>query len=87
MKESPIFVKSFDFLKWLLGRTEKFPKSQRFFLAKRLNDAMFDLYEQLGEAGLRKGARAVECLRLTRSDAPASEPAENVERMMSYVHF
>jgi len=33
MKESPIFVKTFDFLKWILGRTEKFPKSQRFFLA------------------------------------------------------
>ena len=54
MKESPIFVKTFDFLKWVLGRTEKFPKSQRFFLAKRLNDATFDFYERLEEAALLK---------------------------------
>ncbi len=54
MKESPIFVKTFDVLKWILGRTEKFPKSQRFFLAKRLNDTTFDFYERLGEAAKLK---------------------------------
>ena len=54
MKESPIFVKTFDFLKWVLGRTEKFPKSQRFFLAKRINDAIFDLFELLEAAAVIK---------------------------------
>jgi hypothetical protein len=54
MQESPIFVKTFDLLKWILGRTENFPKSQRFFLAKRLNDAMFDFYERIGEAAMLK---------------------------------
>ena len=50
MKESPIFVKTFDLLKWVIGHTEKFPKTQRFFLAKRINDALFDFYELIGEA-------------------------------------
>ena len=40
--ESPHIVKTFDFVKWLLGRTEKFPKSPRFFLAKRLNQELID---------------------------------------------
>ncbi len=63
MKQSPIFVKTFDVLKWILGRTEKFPKSQRFFLAKRINDAMFDFYELLGEAAVLKNERQLPCLR------------------------
>jgi lantibiotic modifying enzyme len=54
MKESPIFVKTFDLLKWILKRTEKFPKSQRFFLAKRINDALLDFYECLVRAAVRK---------------------------------
>jgi hypothetical protein len=54
MKASPVFVKSFDLLKWVLERTETFPKSQRFVLAKRLNDAMLDCYECLLDAALQK---------------------------------
>ena len=53
MNESPIFVKTFDLLKWVIQRTEKFPKTQRFFLAKRINDALFDFYELIGDAALR----------------------------------
>ena len=54
MKESPIFVKTFDLLKWVLKRTEKFPKSQRFFLAKRINDTLLDFYETLVKATVMK---------------------------------
>ena len=54
MKESPIFVKTFDLLKWVLKRTEKFPKSQRFFLAKRINDTLLDFYEALVKATVNK---------------------------------
>ena len=53
MKESPIFIKTFDLLKWLIARTEKFPKSQRFFVAKRINDTIFDFYEILVEVAVR----------------------------------
>ena len=47
MQESPIFVKTDQMLTWFIGCTEKFPKSQRFRLAKRLEDAAFGLQELL----------------------------------------
>ena len=67
MKESPLFVKTFDCLKWVMARTESFPKSQRFLLAKRINDAMFDFYERIGEAAVIKGTS--ELGRLREADA------------------
>jgi len=50
VNESPALVKTYDFLKWLLPVTEKFPKSQRFVLAQRLQQAAFQFYEYLIEA-------------------------------------
>jgi hypothetical protein len=47
---SPIFGKTYDFLLWLLNHTEKFPKSERFRLARRLEDAAFEFYELLIQA-------------------------------------
>ena len=46
-KQSPIFSKSYDFLVWLSGHTEKYPKSERFRLAKRLEDTAYTFYELL----------------------------------------
>lgn len=48
--QSPIFSKSYDFLLWLLNRTEQFPKSERFRLARRLEDTAFALHETLMRA-------------------------------------
>lgn len=45
--QSPIFAKTWDFLLWLQAHTEKFPKSERFRLAKRLEDSAFDFHEAL----------------------------------------
>ncbi len=67
MKESPLFVKTFDCLKWVVARTESFPRSQRFLLAKRINDAIFDFYERISEAAVIKGAS--ELGRLREADA------------------
>ena len=39
MADSPLFVKTYDLLKYLLPATQKLPKSQRFVLAKRIKDA------------------------------------------------
>jgi hypothetical protein len=50
-KQSPIFVKTYDFLLWLLGRTARFPKNERFRLAKRLDDSAFAFYDLLLQAG------------------------------------
>lgn len=47
IKESPIFVKTYDFTKWLLEHTIKFPKSQRFVMAKRIEDAILNFYDLL----------------------------------------
>ncbi|MFH0872130.1 MAG: diversity-generating retroelement protein Avd [bacterium] len=47
MKESPIFVKSYDFTRWLLEHTLKFPKSQRFVMAKRVEEAALSFHDLL----------------------------------------
>lgn len=44
MAQSPIFVKTEAFLLWLLQHTAKFPKHERFRLAKRIDDAMMDFH-------------------------------------------
>ena len=45
MKESPIFVKTQVFLVWVLEHTQRFPKTQRFVMAKRVQDAILDFQE------------------------------------------
>ena len=50
MGDSPLFVKTYDLLKYLIPVTQKFPKSQRFVLAKRIEDAALNVYECLLEA-------------------------------------
>ena len=47
MTDSPIFVKTYDFLAWLIPQTLKFPKSQRFVLAQRLHDSALNFHELL----------------------------------------
>ena len=48
--QSPIFVRTYDFLLWLLPLTLKFPKSQRFLLAERLGKMALDFYELIIDA-------------------------------------
>jgi|TARA_Y100000296_G_C4957672_1_gene149383 four helix bundle protein len=50
MKSSPLFVKTYDFAKWLLEHTNKFPKSQRFVMAKRIENAILDFQDNLIKA-------------------------------------
>jgi len=66
MKESPIFARTYDLLLWLIPQTLKFPREQRFVLAKRVQDTALGFQENLLEAGLRKGAARAE--RLVESD-------------------
>jgi hypothetical protein len=73
MSESPIFIKAFEMLEWLLARTQKFPKSQRFVMAKRMEDAGLGLYDELVRA-----ARARE-----KADALA-EADFHLERLKVY---
>lgn len=55
MPDTPLFIKTFDFLSWLLAKTEKFPKSQRFVVTKRLMDAALDFQEVIIEANSLMG--------------------------------
>lgn len=45
--QSPIFTKTSNFLMWIMQHTDHFPKSERFRLAKRIEDSAFDFYEAL----------------------------------------
>jgi hypothetical protein len=51
MKESPIFSRTYDLLRWLIPLTIKFPRTQRFVLATRLQETVFRFQERLIEAG------------------------------------
>ena len=52
MKQSPIFVKTYDLMAWLIPRTLAFPKSQRGVLARQIQARTFELYELLVDAGM-----------------------------------
>lgn len=48
---APIFVKTYDLLAWLIPLTMQFPKSQRFVMALRVQNAALDVQELLISAG------------------------------------
>ena len=48
--ESPIFTKTYDLLAWLLPATAKFPKQQRFVLARQIEEAAFAFHRGLHRA-------------------------------------
>ena len=65
--QSPLFVKTYDFLLWLIPLTLKFPKSQRFLLAERLSRMALDFYDLILAAVIepaRQGERLDEADRL-----------------------
>jgi hypothetical protein len=62
MKQSPIFVRTYDFISWLIPRTMGFPRSQRFVLTKRLQDAALDFQECILEAGLSRNGKRTQVL-------------------------
>ena len=59
IKQSPIYSKTYDMLLWLMNHTERFPKSERFRMGKRLEDAAFQFYDLLIEAARTKRKRQV----------------------------
>ena len=50
MPESPIFVRTYDMLLWLVPRTLKFPREYRFSLVQRIQEAGHSLQKALVEA-------------------------------------
>lgn len=53
-----IFTRTYDFISWLLPLAEKFPRSQRFVITQRLQNAALNFQESIIEANsLRDGLR------------------------------
>jgi len=63
-KQSPIFVKTYDLLLWLLGRTARFPKNERFRMARRVEESAFAFYDLILQAGRMGNDRARDKRRL-----------------------
>lgn len=55
MNESPIFSKTYDLLLWLIPATTKFPREQRFVLARAVQETALHFQEDLIDAGLSGG--------------------------------
>jgi hypothetical protein len=54
--EMVLFTRTYDFVSWLMPCTENFPRSQRFMVTKRLQDAALDFYELILEANACRGS-------------------------------
>jgi hypothetical protein len=67
--ESPVFTKAYDLLKWVLPTTARFPRAQRFVLARHVEEAAFGLHRALlraaadGGSGLMDADRELAALR------------------------
>ena len=48
--DPPLFVLWYDFSKWLLGKTDKFPKKVRFSFSNRIDNLALDIMEGIVEA-------------------------------------
>ena len=55
MKESPLYIKTYDFLLWLVPQVQKFPKTHRFALSERVQRLAFDFQDSLVAAGKATG--------------------------------
>ena len=62
MKESPLYVKTYDFLLWLIPQVQKFPKAHRFALSERIQRLSLDFQDSLVAAGKAQGATRLEQL-------------------------
>ena len=50
MKQSPIFAKTYNLVRWLIPLTVKFPRHQRFVVAQAMQQSALNLQERLIEA-------------------------------------
>ncbi len=57
-----LFARTFDFLDWLLPKTERFPRQYRYTVSRRLSDVALDFQEQLLEAQTLRGQLRINAL-------------------------
>lgn len=58
-RESPLFVKTRDFIVWLFQHTSKFPRQYRHSLTVRLENSALEFQRCLGEEALLKRGDAL----------------------------
>lgn len=69
MSQSPIFVKTYDLLLWLIPKTTTFRREQRFVMARYVQDTALRFQEYLIEAGtLPKQQRGAKLTYLNKAD-------------------
>lgn len=61
--EMIIFMRTYDFISWLLPLAENFPRSQRFVITQRLQSAALNFQEAIIEANSLRGSSRTEKLR------------------------
>lgn len=62
-EEMVIFTRTYDLITWLLPITQNFPRSQRFVITQRLQNAVLNFQELLIEANSQRGSVRSEILR------------------------
>ncbi len=59
-RESPLFVKTRDFIVWIFQHTAKFPRQYRHTLTERLECGMLEFQRCLGEAAVLRDMHALD---------------------------
>ncbi len=62
MKESPLFVRTYDYLLWIIPQVQKFPRQHRFGLGERIQRLVMDFQDLIVAAGKAKGDERRLCL-------------------------
>ena len=63
MKEPGIFVFWYEFIDWLLDKTEKFPKKSRFTFVNRIDNLALDIMEELVSASYSRKDKKIAFLK------------------------
>lgn len=63
MNESPLFVRTYDFLLWFIPQVQKFPRVHRFTLSERLQRLALDFQDGIVAAGKSQGTVRLEKLK------------------------
>jgi len=62
MNESPLFVRTYDFLLWLVPQVQKFPRVYRFTLSERIQQLALGFHDSIVAAGKSKAGSRYENL-------------------------
>lgn|GEM_PF-3396172 len=58
LQDLTVYQKTYAFVKWLIPKTQQFPKSQRFTMAQRIDTLALDILELVIDANERRNIRA-----------------------------